>query len=152
MLRITEEAIVWLRSIKPIWKAVAKHDKNLARQLRDSAASVVGNLAEGEQRGGGHERERFGTDYGSADETRVWLLAAAALGYVSDEAVEGPADSDKARATMWKLMPSRVGVAGWLRLRSESPRLSSAQTRRLDAVLLMATPASESASCSACDS
>ena len=105
MLRITEESIIWLRSMKPIWEQVAKHDKNLARQMRDSAASVVGNLAEGERRGGGHERERFGTAYGSAGETRVWLLAAAALGYVSDEAVEGPADwADKARATMWKLM------------------------------------------------
>jgi hypothetical protein len=50
MLRITEESIVWLRSMKPIWEEVAKHDKNLARQMRDSAASVVGNLAEGEKR------------------------------------------------------------------------------------------------------
>ncbi|HBQ14062.1 MAG TPA: four helix bundle protein, partial [Myxococcales bacterium] len=47
----------------------------------------------------------FGTAYGSAGETRVWLLSAAALGYVSDEAVERPADwADKARATLWKLM------------------------------------------------
>jgi len=50
MLRITEEAIVWLRSMKPILEQVAKHDRNLARQMRDSAASVVGNLAEGEKR------------------------------------------------------------------------------------------------------
>ena len=68
MLRSTEEAIVWLRSMKPIWEQVAKHDRNLARQMRDSAASVVGNLAEGERRGGGHERERFGTAYGAAGE------------------------------------------------------------------------------------
>jgi len=82
-----------------------EQDKNLARQLRDSASSVVGNLGEGENRRGGHQRERFETAYGSAGEARVWLLAAAGLGYVSQETVAPLADwADKARAVTWKMM------------------------------------------------
>jgi len=105
MLNITSEAIDWLTRVRPVWEAIAKQDKNLARQLRDSASSVVGNLGEGENRRGGHQRERFETAYGSAGEARVWLLAAAGLAYVSQETVAPLADwADKARAVTWKMM------------------------------------------------
>ena len=60
---------------------VAKHDKDLARQIRRAAESVVSNHGEADGVQGGHRRERVGTALGSANELLRQVQWAAAWGY-----------------------------------------------------------------------
>ncbi len=61
---------------------VAREDRDLARQLRRAASSVLLNIAEGERARGGNRRSRFESAIGSANECVACLDCAVALGYV----------------------------------------------------------------------
>ena len=52
------------RDLKPVLAIIARHDKDLERQVRRAACSVVLNIAEGEHSSDGHRRERFRTAMG----------------------------------------------------------------------------------------
>ena len=70
--------------------AIARRDRELARQLRTAASSVPLNLAEGWWREGADKRYRYRIAAGSAEETRTALRTAVAWGYVDAGRVEEP--------------------------------------------------------------
>ena len=76
-----------VRALGPVIGRIERRDKDLARQIRRAASSVVLNLAEGNHSDPGNRRARFFTAAGSAKETQAALQVAIAWGY---------ADSDKA--------------------------------------------------------
>ncbi len=67
-------------------KQIAKHDGDLARQVRRAMASVGLNCAEGANRKDGNGRQRFLSAMGSANETYAGLEMAEALGYIDGTA------------------------------------------------------------------
>jgi four helix bundle protein len=101
--RILADAFRLVRLMRPLWEQVAKHDRNLSRQMRDAATSVPGNIAEGMNRSGGHQRERFGTAMGSSRECIAHLMTAVAAGYLNEAECEAAMDcADKVAATLWR--------------------------------------------------
>ena len=83
MLKIYPVAIEMVRDVNALCGAIAKHDADLARQLRRSSMSVVLNIGEGSGSTGGTRRARYESARGSARETLCGLQAAAAVGYVA---------------------------------------------------------------------
>jgi len=86
MLRIYTVILEVLRELRPVLEQIETHDRDLGRQLRRAATSVVLNCGEGSGSHGGTRRERYRSALGSARETGACLDAAVALGYV--EAVD----------------------------------------------------------------
>ena len=82
-LRIYGEALAACSDLKPVLGVIARHDRDLARQIRRAACSVVLNIAEGEHSSDGHRRERFRTARGSAAEVRAGVDAAVAFGLIA---------------------------------------------------------------------
>ena len=82
MLRIYDVALRVLEDLRPAVKAIEARDRDLARQMRRAASSIVLNIAEGSGCSGGTRRERYRNALGSARETQAGLDVAAALGYV----------------------------------------------------------------------
>jgi four helix bundle protein len=94
MLRIYDEMLDVLRSIRGAIGAIEKRDADLARQLRRAAASVVLNVAEGSGSFGRVRTTRYRTALGSARETLACLRVGEALGYIDavPESVTQPID------------------------------------------------------------
>jgi four helix bundle protein len=86
MLRIYGVILEVLRELSPVVTAIARHDKDLARQLRRASTSIALNCSEGSGSHGGTRKERYQNALGSARETGACLDAALALGYL--EAVD----------------------------------------------------------------
>jgi len=87
MLRIYDDMLDALRTMRKVFAAIEKRDSDLARQLRRAASSVVLNIAEGSGSSGGNRTARYRTALGSARETLACLRVAEACGYV--DAVPG---------------------------------------------------------------
>jgi len=88
--------------------SVAKHDGDLAKQLRKSASSVPLNICEGACNRKGNSLSRFHTAAGSAAETRAALRVAEAWGYIgrgSAEVVD--AKLDRILGMLWGLTKRR---------------------------------------------
>jgi four helix bundle protein len=68
--------------VRPLNVRIAKHDRDLGRQLRKSCSAFVLNLSEGFGSTGGHKRERFGKAHGSTKEARDTLRFAIVYGYL----------------------------------------------------------------------
>ena len=81
MLRIYYVMLDVIRSMRPAVAAIEMHDRDLARQIRRAASSVVLNVAEGSGGAGGTRRQRYRDALGSARETRGCLDSALAWGY-----------------------------------------------------------------------
>ena len=82
-LRIYSDTVAMCADLRPVVRAIARQDRDLARQLQRAAASVVLNVAEGSHSDVGHQRERFRTARGSAAEVRAALDVAVAFGFVA---------------------------------------------------------------------
>src|SRR5580704_14937323 len=82
MLRIHDEMLDVIRSMRGALGAIDKRDADLARQLRRAASSVVLNIAEGSGSFGRVRTVRYRTALGSARETLACLQTAEAFGYV----------------------------------------------------------------------
>ena len=82
MLRIYDDMLDVLRSMRGAIGAIEKRDPDLARQLRRAASSVVLNVAEGSGSFGRVRTVRYRTALGSARETLACLRVGEALGYV----------------------------------------------------------------------
>ena len=94
--------------LPPILQRIERHDRDLSRQLRRAASSVVLNLAEGAGLRGGHRRERWGTALGSARECVAALQVAEALGYVvGGEVAEAQVRFDRVAASTYRLLHGR---------------------------------------------
>ena len=82
MLRIYPVMLEVMRAMRPVLAEIERHDRDLARQVRRAAASVVLNIAEGSGSRGGTRRERYLNALGSAKEVRAGVESAEAFGYV----------------------------------------------------------------------
>ena len=103
MLRIYETILQVLAELVPVVAKIETHDRDLGRQLRRAATSIVLNTAEACGNTGGTRRERFRSALGSAQESVACIDAAVALGYI--EGVEaGLLDKlDHVRAVLVKV-------------------------------------------------
>ncbi len=81
MLDIYKVALELARLVGTQGERIAVHDKDLARQMRRSMASVVLNIAEGSGCSGGTRSQRYKDALGSARETLAALELGAAMGY-----------------------------------------------------------------------
>ena len=82
MLRIYDDMLEVIRTLRPLLVAIERRDPDLARQLRRASSSVALNLAEGSGSFGGTRTTRYRTALGSARETLSCLQVADAFGYV----------------------------------------------------------------------
>jgi four helix bundle protein len=82
MLRVHDDMLDVIRSMRGALGAIDKRDADLARQLRRAASSVVLNIAEGSGSFGRVRTVRYRTALGSARETLACLQTAEAFGYV----------------------------------------------------------------------
>ena len=82
MLKIYDDMLEAVRSMRGVVAAIEKRDSDLARQLRRAASSVVLNVAEGSGSFGRVRTVRYRTALGSARETLACLRVAEAFGYV----------------------------------------------------------------------
>ena len=82
MLSIHDVMLDAIGDMRPIVRAIEKHDRDLGNQLKRAASSVVLNLAEGSGSFGGVRPQRYRTALGSARETMSCLLVAERAGYV----------------------------------------------------------------------
>ena len=82
MLMIYEVILEVVGELKPVMRAIERHDADLARQMRRAACSVALNTAEGMYSGGRNKGARYQTALGSMRETLACVEVAGALGYV----------------------------------------------------------------------
>jgi four helix bundle protein len=82
MLRIHDDMLDVIRSMRGALGTIDKRDADLVRQLRRAASSVVLNIAEGSGSFGRVRTVRYRTALGSARETLACLQTAEAFGYV----------------------------------------------------------------------
>ena len=83
MLVIQEIAVDMIRELRRPIAEIEKADRDLGKQLRRAAASVVLNLGEGSGSTGGTRRERYRNALGSLSEVEACLSVAEAFGYIS---------------------------------------------------------------------
>ena len=88
MLRIYSVALEMVSDAATVASVVARHDADLARQLRRAAASVPLNIAEGSGSTKGTRRARYESARGSAYEVRACFDVSERLGYVGPLATE----------------------------------------------------------------
>jgi len=91
-----------IEALAPIVPTVARHDRDLADQLRRAASSVALNLAEGSRSKGGNKQKHFAIAHGSANEVRAALNVARCWGWLP-EAAAAFTVLDRLLALLWKL-------------------------------------------------
>jgi four helix bundle protein len=94
-----------VRRLAPLVRVIEGHDKDLGRQIRKAASSVVLNLGEANGSDPGNRRARLFTALGSAKETRLGLQTAVAWGYIPEQP-ELDRDLDRVAAMTFRLTKS----------------------------------------------
>ena len=106
MLAAYPVTLQMITAIRPLVPAIAKHDRDLADQIRRAANSVLLNINEGRKNSGGNQTRFFTYAAGSNSEVRAALDAAIAWGWISD-ASEAQALLDRIAAMLWRLTHPR---------------------------------------------
>ena len=78
--RVALELVATVSAMTP---RIARHDKDLARQISRAVSSAPNNLSEGMRRTGADRAHLLGVALGSTDETRSWLDVALFFPYIS---------------------------------------------------------------------
>ena len=103
-----EVALELAQALRGVLAIIARHDRDLARQLRRAGSSVSSNLSEGSQRSGRDRSQLYRISAGSAAEVHTQLRLAVAWGYVSSEDASGAiALADRCTAMAWRLTHPR---------------------------------------------
>ena len=104
MFQCVELILEIIRMLRPLVRQVARHDRDLARQIRRAANGTLLNASEGNQRKAGDRLYLFSTSRGSASEVSVALRGAVEWGYLGEEQIEEvEARLDSVRAILWRL-------------------------------------------------
>jgi four helix bundle protein len=101
-----EVALELVRAMRPVVETVARHDRDLAIQMRRATSSVPQNIAEGSQRAGKDRLHHYRVAAGSAAEVASTLRIAAAWGYIG-EAPAAAKLADRVGAMLWRLTHPR---------------------------------------------
>ena len=104
MLIVYQVIVEVLQLLRSVVRAIEKHDRDLARQLRRASTSVLLKVGEGSGTKGGSRMERYRTALGSARETTACIDAAVALGYVQCVDPVLLDKLDRVRATLVRLV------------------------------------------------
>jgi four helix bundle protein len=103
-----ELALQAITLVRPIIEKVARHDPDLARQMRRAASSAPSNLAEGNRRQGRDRQHLFSVALGSADELKTQLRVAHAWGYAPEKELAPAVEIvDRVCATTHRLLYPR---------------------------------------------
>ena len=103
-LRIVDEIVHMVSTIHRLSRLVGRHDRNLAKQMRDAATSVGLNSNEGLWARGGNRTTRLDSAMCSGREVKMALRIAGAAEYLAADVVEPTVDNvDKIVATLYKL-------------------------------------------------
>ena len=103
-LQVHDVALQVVTALAPLVPKIASQDRDLARQLRRAATSIVLNIAEGECSDRGTQRARFHSAAGSANETRAAIRVAMAWRYLSAEQGRASLEGlDRVVAMLWRL-------------------------------------------------
>jgi four helix bundle protein len=82
MLHIYPVVLDWLEELAPLISQIARHDADLAKQLRRSSTSVALNLGEGMMARAGHRSNAYGTALREMRESYAALEVAQRFRYV----------------------------------------------------------------------
>jgi four helix bundle protein len=94
-----------IEAARPLADKIARHDRDLAKQLRNAASSAALNAEEGEWGRKGHKAERLSAAMNSAREARRALRVATAWRYVTREETAVAEDRfDHAAASLWRII------------------------------------------------
>ena len=103
MLQIQYVAVEMVRHLRAPIGQIETADRDLGRQLRRAAASVVLNLAEGSGSSGGTRRERYRSALGSLREVEAALSVAVAFAYLGEVPAEVASCAARVGAGLRKL-------------------------------------------------
>ncbi len=103
MLRIADTIVALIRDMRPAAEAIARHDADLARQLRRALSSVALNVGEGSGSRGGRRPSHYSIALGSAQEALMAVRTAEAWGYIEPLPAATSDAFDKVIATLVKV-------------------------------------------------
>ena len=107
-LRIVDDIVNMVARVHGLARLVARHDSDLARQMKRSSASVGLNAGEGLHGRSGNRTSRLETAMCSGRETIFALRISAACGYLDTGGAEAAADDlDRIVAILYKLAHAR---------------------------------------------
>ena len=94
--------------LRPVLEVLARSDRDLARQARRAATSIVLNLSEGNRRLGKDKVHFFSIASGSAKEVQTALEVSLAWGYLEAQRLAEVLDLlDRTLAMLWRLTHPR---------------------------------------------
>jgi four helix bundle protein len=100
MLRIHQVIVQLVGEVAPVAACIARHDADLARQLRRALSSVPLNVAEGSDQRGARRLSHYSIALGSAREAWSAVLTATAWGYIEPPSAELKARFDHVIGTL----------------------------------------------------
>ena len=107
-LRIYDTALEMVAEVVRVARVVARHDADLARQMRRACTSVPLNIAEAVHSAGGNQKVRYHSAMASARETMAAIEVSVAAEYLSAETTPGVLQKlDQIVATLWRLIHRR---------------------------------------------
>ena len=104
MLQIYSFVLDLIRRLRPTILLIERKDRDLGRQLRRAAASVVLNLSEGMYSRGRNRAARYHVALGSAREVLACFETAEAFGLIVPLGAESRADFQRVVGTLVRLV------------------------------------------------